>query len=372
MEQIELIRYTANGNWLWRAVAEQEQEQTTLTYRWGKQGGAQQEKLSVYSAGKQGRNAFEQAVKEMQHDAELKIRTKGYERVENEPPSSSAKRQKTDQSPLPMLADKYEDHEDKIAEDEPLIVQPKLDGIRCLAHLPTGKLFSRQRKPIDRLPHIEQAVLELGQLAQFKAVEWLDGELYVHGLAFQDIQRLVRGADPEKETRYHVYDCVLDKPFSERSQAIAGLADQHELVHLVPSQPATKSQVDAMLQKWLDDKYEGCMVRCGQKGYELNKRSSSLLKCKRFDQAEFTIVELEPQKRCADKLGAFVLQLDDDSGTTFNAGCGADLSASAKQELWDNRVDCVGKIATVKFFERHKSGIPRFPKVRGLRHPDDM
>jgi ATP-dependent DNA ligase len=313
------------------------------------------------------------------------VRTRGYERIEegNEEQAQASKRQKVLdldgdddnesaalESPLPMLADKYEDHEDKISDDAEIFIQPKLDGIRCMAHLPTGKLYSRQRKPIDRLPHIEEAVRTLGQRA--KGLEWLDGELYVHGMAFQDVQRLVRGADPDGKTRYNVYDTVLNKPFHGRNQLLSKLELNGLPITLVPTERSTKAQVDGTLQRWLDAKYEGCMVRIGTKGYELNKRSTSLLKCKRFDQAEFIIVDLEAQKRTADKLGAFVLRLDDGTDTTVKAGPGADMSATAKQELWQQRNALVGQIATVKFFERHASGIPRFPKVLGIRHPDDM
>lgn len=56
--------------------------------------------------------------------------------------------------------------------------------MRCIADVKTGKLWSRKRKQILGLPHIEKAVRDLGPVALKHGVEWLDGELYVHGLTF--------------------------------------------------------------------------------------------------------------------------------------------------------------------------------------------
>ena len=42
-----------------------------------------------------------------------------------------------------------------------------------------------------------------------------------------------------------------------------------------------------------------------------------------------------------------------------------------KKNIWDNQEDYLGKIATVKYFEKTPKNIPRFPRLLGFRHPDD-
>jgi len=39
----------------------------------------------------------------------------------------------------------------------------------------------------------------------------------------------------------------------------------------------------------------------------------------------------------------------------------------AKQEMWKNKDSYIGQVATVKFQEKSKYGIPRFPKVKEVR-----
>ena len=58
---------------------------------------------------------------------------------------------------FPMLAHTYRDHAAKIV--YPAYAQPKLDGHRCIA-MPSG-LWSRTRKPIVSVPHINAALKDV-------------------------------------------------------------------------------------------------------------------------------------------------------------------------------------------------------------------
>src|SRR5690606_1337482 len=71
----------------------------------------------------------------------------------------------------PMLAKDYYQYEDKI--EYPVYIQPKLDGIRCIATI--NGLFTRNGKPIVACPHIFNSVKEFIEEYELEA---LDGELY--------------------------------------------------------------------------------------------------------------------------------------------------------------------------------------------------
>ena len=96
----------------------------------------------------------------------------------------------------PMLAQSYDKHGHKI--EFPCFVQPKLDGIRCLAIIQDGQvsLWSRSRKRITSCPHIEIELLTIFNSGDII----LDGELYNHDLKhdFEKIISAVRKEDPSE------------------------------------------------------------------------------------------------------------------------------------------------------------------------------
>ena len=79
----------------------------------------------------------------------------------------------------------------------PVIVQPKLDGMRMIAS--KEKKLSRKNTPIDTLAHIDTSWLE---------DNLLDGEVYLHGASFQENMRLIKKFREGETTRliYHVCD----------------------------------------------------------------------------------------------------------------------------------------------------------------------
>jgi DNA ligase-1 len=93
----------------------------------------------------------------------------------------------------PMLADEWGHRKDKI--EYPVWVQPKLDGVRCIAS--KDGLYSRQGKPILAAPHILEALTPLFEINPDLI---LDGELYNHDLKedFNKIISLVRKTKPNK------------------------------------------------------------------------------------------------------------------------------------------------------------------------------
>ena len=132
---------------LWHVVV----EDATIVVSYGELGGKLQTTRDQLKEGKSHTTPAEQAKLEAEALWRTQIKRKGY--VES---LDRAMAGENDQAGgiAPMLAHKYRDHATKIV--WPAFVQPKLDGIRCIAVLEDGHctLWSRSCKPITSCPHI--------------------------------------------------------------------------------------------------------------------------------------------------------------------------------------------------------------------------
>jgi DNA ligase-1 len=291
--------------------------------------------------------AEEQAVSEAQSKLKKKLEEGYYESQEEAEGGTLV---------LPMLAKDFKKEERKV--QYPCFVQPKLDGMRALK---TGdKIISRKNKPIETMNHIAEDIKIF--------VDTLDGELYAHGESFQRNMELIKKYRPgESETvKYHVYDMVLPLlPFRERIMILKTILDtmNPEHIELVPTYKVnSKEELLEYHKQFLEQGYEGTMVRHGDEGYQPNKRSSSLLKFKDFQDIACKIVDVEASEKRPDQ-GSFICALED--GRTF--GCGMRFSHAERKDVINNPEDYIGQTAEIRFFEYTDEGLPRFPVCVGLR-----
>jgi DNA ligase 1 len=271
---------------------------------------------------------------------------------------------------VPMLAHKFAEQGHKIK--YPAHIQPKLDGIRCIAIVKDGEctLWSRTRKPITSMPHIIQ---ELEALFSNEDVI-LDGELYNHDYKtnFEKIVSLVRQEEPDQEhyvVQYHIYDVVNGETFKNRNSFLAErleLIDEESSLKLVlTSECRTEDIVMERFELFRSMGYEGAMLRNSGSLY-VNKRSYDLQKVKEFDDAEFIIVGIEEGRgKLAGHVGAFVCRTE--NGKEFLAKMSGDLEKL--REYFNDHSLWSGKLLTVQFQGLTSYGIPRFPV--GLRFRDN-
>jgi DNA ligase-1 len=314
----------------------------------------------------------------------------------------------------PMLAKPFEDREDKLTIGMPIFLQPKLDGIRCIAKKEKDKvgLFSRNGKVITAVPHIVQELIEVMNNGEI----W-DGELYHPELEFNEITALTRTKEPVLELvdepvpeeqrdpnidytpyrsglsssmiEYHIFDMISDEPFVKRSlhihHKIIGNHKTATPMHIKVVETIEteydRTTLDNFHRDWTKKGYEGVIIRLKtQKGYE-QKRTSSLIKYKKFLDDEFKIVGYEtgtPGSKLDQCLGAFWLKIDaamasyrlEDGTGYFKAKPDGSLELSKK--LWDQREQWLGKMVKIKFQNYSEYGIPRFPIVVGIRWEGDM
>ena len=269
---------------------------------------------------------------------------------------------------VPMLAHKFAEQGHKIK--YPAFVQPKLDGIRCIAILKDGKctLWSRTRKLITSMPHIVEAI-EKG-LPEGDFI--LDGEIYNHDFRnnFETIVSLVRQEEPDANHRlaqYHVYDIVTDGTFKERATKLRYLRESlfdGVLVKVVTLPVENEAEVHSYFTEWRNLGYEGCMVR-NAAGKYVNKRSYDLLKVKEFEDSEFKIIGIdEGRGKLAGHVGAFVCLTKD--GKEFLAKMSGETARL--KDYFDNHSLWQGKVLTVQYQGlTGKEGVPRFPVGIAIR-----
>lgn len=260
----------------------------------------------------------------------------------------------------PMLAHKWSEQSHKIA--YPAFMQPKLDGIRCIAIVQDGKctLWTRTRKQIKSVPHI----VALLERAFPKGYAALDGELYNHTYRdqFEEIVSLVRKDKPDARccvVQYHVYDTIAQGDFQSRYDWLVRhrtqLLEQGDAVVLVPTvRVDAPEDVIQYFTDWRSEGYEGAMIR-NNAAYE-HKRSYNIQKIKEFDDAEFKIVGVEPGRGRMAECAVFVCQ---GKGGEFR--CKMEGALDTLKQYLDKPKSVIGKMLTVRYQGLTNGGLPRFP-----------
>ena len=267
----------------------------------------------------------------------------------------------------PMLAHDYKKRGHNIT--YPAYVQPKLDGIRCLAERDgnTISYTSRDNKDFVCVDHLTPHLLKL-----MKDGDTWDGELYTKALTFQEIVSAVKRKQPNTlKIEYWVYDCVMAGDFEDRHYYI-----DSRIKNSGPILPVTTLLINSEEEMltchnvMLSKGYEGTMVR-NVKGEYLpsdangrNKaRSPNLQKYKDMEDAEFKIVGAS-EGEGKDK-GCVIFTCVTDNGKEFEARPNGKY---ARRERWyKDRKKLIGKMLTVQYQGFTDEGKPRFPIALEIR-----
>lgn len=266
---------------------------------------------------------------------------------------------------FPMLANKYS--EQAIYNGVitlPCTVQPKFNGMRCTATI--EGLESRQGKEI----FIPQLLGEIrGWLPDHLR---LDGELYIHGYALEDIISAVRQAGKNGSNwgnfiQFIVYD-IIDElnplaPWYQRSKLMGEIIRTGQRVKRVRGVPAASHEEIIKLEKdYISRGFEGAIVRDKFNIYE-NSRSNTLLKVKSRDSDEFKIVGAsEGQGRMQGKI---IWECETTDGKRFKASHKCTLAKRAY--YWTNKERYYGSLLTVEYFGLTNDGIPFNPVGVAIR-----
>lgn len=294
----------------------------------------------------------------------------------------------------PILAEKIEPSELENLK-YPVLVSPKLDGIRCL--IVDGKALSRSFKPIPNL--FIQSLLSKQEL------NGLDGELVLEGKTFNETQSIVMSESSEPvDFVYYCFDYVgkngLNHPFELRLKDLEEVVQgsNNKWMVAVPQLLAHSSEAIITTETtFLSQGYEGLMIRGCNSPYKngrSTKKEGYLLKLKKFEDAEAVVVgfveattntneleknELGLSKRSHKKagkvragyLGAFLVK-DLKTGTEFEIGTGDGLTKDIRAHIWNNQDKYLNKLIKYKHQPSGSKDKPRFPVWLGFRDERDL
>lgn len=283
--------------------------------------------------------------------------------------------------PAVMLAKKFEGKTPNLA-----YYSRKLDGNRC--YWMNGDLYSRTNKKFSQAPvqHI------LDQLSSFPHDFVLDGELiYFSDLEKykEDFQKTVSLVakdirQPQCDDVFYVlFDIIpkgefLDKkckiPFQKTYSALLdnfnACAEPSRYGIMNTKCPNVKiveqvseAHLPELQQMVTDNSFEGVMIRDAEKPYEC-KRTSTLQKIKKMEDAEFNIVGFEiGTGKYSNTLGSIVIELE----TGEKVGVGSGFTEEARDNIWEHRNKIMNNNLRLKtqFFEhttdKHGNNSLRFP-----------
>lgn len=279
----------------------------------------------------------------------------------------------------PMLAQTYDPDTTKKKKktiEYPCFVQPKLDGLRCLMYFDSSlkKVVSQSRTGalFTTVDHITSEFMPFLYMNPSLVV---DGELYTTDYPFEQLAGLIKKkklSDQDSQllekVKYHVYD-LFDRtspnlPYQTRLERIETSfpISQHDCV----VQTKEVSSVDEF-QKWfsrfVQDGYEGLILRNKKGVYECNFRSHDLQKYKEFEEDEFVITGFKEAE--GRDTGTVIWECITPNGINFSVRPKG--SIEQRKEWFENGSTFVGQKLTVIYQNLTEDKVPRFPVGKAIR-----
>ena len=300
----------------------------------------------------------------------------------------------------------------------PAIIQPKINGVRAVVLLeeftPTD-LFSMEGFVRDdkhyhaviktkeglvyNIWHIEQLFNHLYQAFPEYANVAFDGEIYIRGEKVTSIGGAARNsrnplheklqfvnfdlsvpdlsnADRD-ELRFKIWRDYTAKFTSSAHNIMAGriwenlsieghsMWDGFTLVVLNSDKCWDDNQALFYMQKAIEHGFEGAVIRDVGAEYKFGSRPATMMKLKKFDDAEFECIGVEHTGNPDDRVGFNVRLVLKNDINDLVFSCTLTGTVNERLDILNNPP--IGKSVTVKFYERTKNGLPFHANVVGIR-----
>lgn len=323
---------------------------------WGRVGGKLQTKETICESKNVGRS--NETTPEDQ--ALLEAHTKWTKQHDNKLYRTTIEDAKSVGQLLPMLAIDGSKKPEKIV--FPCHKMPKLDGVRCMVYLEEDevKAISRQGKFYELHKELK---LELQGL--LKVYNKLDGELYIHGEKLQSIVSAVRNTkNPlHEKLEFHIFDIPTEELlWMGRANELALLPDK--IFTKVVSFKSIFSMEEALLsvEDYMDQGYEGTILRNPKGKYEFNHRSNDLIKLKTMLDSEAKVIGCRE-----DKNGEGVLTCEW-QGVTFDCK----MKGTHEERLFLEQKKLIGEWVNFSYQALTEGSKPQFPSGNYVRECDSQ
>lgn len=277
----------------------------------------------------------------------------------------------------PQLALSYEKVDSKLLENK-WLGSKKIDGVRCLLFMKDGiiQTSSRGGKDYNIAAHYIITDPFVVKLFDLHPDYILDGELYIHGKPLSYISGLCRLEtldDRHKELTFQCYDIVReDLSFIQRKDILDSIEKERfsdsKLVIVPHIEVQGKSQIMDLHNRYVNDGYEGLVIRDPNQKYKCGARDRRMVKVKMFQDGEFKIVGITDGLREED----FVFNMETKEGYPFEA---KPMGDRALKKWYRENIDkLIGQMGTVKYFgyTTTENAVPNLPVFLNLRDKKDI
>jgi len=287
----------------------------------------------------------------------------------------------------------------------PAFDQRKYDGIRCIAYLDANKnviLESRKGVRFTQFTNIEFGLKLFFEEAvkvfinnhnnnendNLKLIKrfYFDGELYSNSIPFETINgcvRLTKNITNEdriniNKIQYHIYDCFNGESpytvFKERTTVLKNIFEgvrnednTRQILNIIREVETEEvfniEEIKLKHALYVENGFEGIMIRDPNGVYEPNKRSKYLQKYKEFMEEEFEIIGFHDGEGVDREL--VIWDCITKEGKTFSVR--PRTTFEERRRLFKEASTYLGKYLTVIFQEYSPDMIPRFPVGKDIR-----
>tara|TARA_B110000259_G_C14021595_1_gene403246 strand:+ start:1552 stop:2901 length:1350 start_codon:yes stop_codon:yes gene_type:complete len=199
----------------------------------------------------------------------------------------------------PMLLAQFNEKKITFNNDNRFYVQKKLNGIRAIYNFSNESFTSRQKKKFPEKEHLIDELKVFNNGTYYDSNGNLidntkllfDGELYVHGVSLENINSLARSETSKSKIvlEYHVFDVIYlplitTMSFNERVVLLNSIFQSFKSFNYIKK--VTTLQVNCIdiitsyNRLYLEEGYEGTVLRFGNGIYEPGNRSKNIMKIK--------------------------------------------------------------------------------------------
>lgn len=243
----------------------------------------------------------------------------------------------------------------------PMMLQPKINGVRAFLYLENGKakLKSKDGLQYTAPSHIIDWATNNKGIFGEKLNDIIDGELYIYNEPLNEVQSAVKAVNLNTSRVVFVaFDLAIEKLTNLERWKLLKIRhnvkyDLNCPIDLIKTVMVKKdSQVQQLTDDYIKSNYEGSILRDPNALYGFGSRRNTMLKLKRDISEDFYIKGVVPQAKRND-LGMFLCEY---KGVEFTIN--PTLSEKDKAHIRNFPNEYIGKKLQTRFYEWTPFGKP--------------